>query len=810
MADDFASVFLSLEERRRLREAGVGLAVRRRARLLAVTANPTAPARPPAPTPGASSSPCARSSRTCPCSTSSLTSGQRNPDAILFARMPGKLGLSTEQIERCRAHARRVAEGVRRETEPFTTVSTERTVLRLLGVDGVDADEVPIPNRVVASLQEAGRLSRGAAVWMGSALARGRGQRRRGRAASVGSVGARRPSRSIPGWRDAVAPLVEGTLETDPPQPRRARAPDRRASARGAPPALRDRRDRQHPRGRRPGRRGRPRRGPVHRGHPFDRAVAPRPRSLRRDDRRLRRDLRHAGKLPADAGGARPPRARDRPLRPPRELLLGTLHARDRGDGRARAPRHDVERRALRDHLPGHQPVPDPHRPELLAAHQRGRGRRHQHRRGQLPDDRRRRRAGARRCSPRSSSTNAWPGTRVWPTGRSGSATPSRSIPSSRTASSSRSPRPRPRARSSRTRPLKYMPPTKHMTGNVFRGYQQNALFVLTSVATGQSIHLLGMLTEALHTPFLHDRWLAIEQARDDPAKRPASLRRDRVPARTDAWSAARARSSTAPSASSPGSPSGASSRRWPRASSPTRGGPATRARGYDGVVRRDPGYANPFLEAWSEMAAGRRRERGAPVRPYGDKKGDGAVQISFTLPVPKSAVAVEAAKRYVAKMGIREPYVTLAEAIAPGFTYFVVYGRATHDVDLGGHHGRGGSGRRAGTRGDRRRDRAAIRPARRRSGLRPRERRPHDGSRRDLQHEGITPGTTGSSATTRSMRATSARRFRWRRSCGRSGTRRRRRAGFGHGDAERDPRPAPDRPRGHARSRGRCGTASC
>ena len=60
--------------------------------------------------------------------------------------------------------------------------------------------------------------------------------------------------------------------------------------------------------------------------------------------------------------------------------------------------------------------------------------------------------------------------------------------------------------------PLKYMPPTKHMTGNVFRGYEQNTLFALTSVATRQSIHLLGMLTEALHTPFLHDRWLAIDQ----------------------------------------------------------------------------------------------------------------------------------------------------------------------------------------------------------------------------------------------------------------------------------------------------------
>lgn len=70
-------------------------------------------------------------------------------------------------------------------------------------------------------------------------------------------------------------------------------------------------------------------------------------------------------------------------------------------------------------------------------------------------------------------------------------------------------------------------------------------------------------------------------------------------------------------------------------------------------------------------------------VRPYGDKKNDGAVQISFTLPIPRSAVATEAAKRYVAKMGIREPYVTLAEAIAPDFTYFVVYGRSPHDIDV-------------------------------------------------------------------------------------------------------------------------------
>src|SRR5262245_55279485 len=87
--------------------------------------------------------------------------------------MASKLGLSAETIASCRRLARQVADGVRRETEPFTTVSTERTVLRLLGVDGVDAEEVPIPNRVVESLQSCGKLARGAAVWMGSALASG-------------------------------------------------------------------------------------------------------------------------------------------------------------------------------------------------------------------------------------------------------------------------------------------------------------------------------------------------------------------------------------------------------------------------------------------------------------------------------------------------------------------------------------------------------------------------------------------------------------------------------------------------------------
>ncbi|MEE0741406.1 MAG: lysine 5,6-aminomutase subunit alpha [Emergencia sp.] len=61
---------------------------------------------------------------------------------------------------------------------------------------------------------------------------------------------------------------------------------------------------------------------------------------------------------------------------------------------------------------------------------------------------------------------------------------------------------------------LKYMPPTKFMTGNIFKGHLQDALFNLVTVWTNQSLLLTGMLTEAIHTPLMQDRYLAIENAR--------------------------------------------------------------------------------------------------------------------------------------------------------------------------------------------------------------------------------------------------------------------------------------------------------
>lgn len=62
--------------------------------------------------------------------------------------------------------------------------------------------------------------------------------------------------------------------------------------------------------------------------------------------------------------------------------------------------------------------------------------------------------------------------------------------------------------------PLKYMPPTKFMTGNIFRGHIQDALFNMIGIWTNQGLQLLGMPTEAIHTPFMSDRYLSIENAK--------------------------------------------------------------------------------------------------------------------------------------------------------------------------------------------------------------------------------------------------------------------------------------------------------
>ncbi|MBI3072609.1 MAG: D-lysine 5,6-aminomutase subunit alpha [Deltaproteobacteria bacterium] len=61
--------------------------------------------------------------------------------------------------------------------------------------------------------------------------------------------------------------------------------------------------------------------------------------------------------------------------------------------------------------------------------------------------------------------------------------------------------------------PIKWMPPTKHKTGDIFTSHVHDGLFNLTGVLTRQGIELLGMFSEAVHNPYLHDRFLSLKSA---------------------------------------------------------------------------------------------------------------------------------------------------------------------------------------------------------------------------------------------------------------------------------------------------------
>jgi len=62
---------------------------------------------------------------------------------------------------------------------------------------------------------------------------------------------------------------------------------------------------------------------------------------------------------------------------------------------------------------------------------------------------------------------------------------------------------------------------------------------------------------------------------------------------------------------------------------------------------------------------------------------GDGAIQLSFTLPVEASPQAQEAAKLYVEKCGLKEVHVSAMESMGMGFSYFVVFAKAKHAIDF-------------------------------------------------------------------------------------------------------------------------------
>jgi beta-lysine 5,6-aminomutase beta subunit len=70
-------------------------------------------------------------------------------------------------------------------------------------------------------------------------------------------------------------------------------------------------------------------------------------------------------------------------------------------------------------------------------------------------------------------------------------------------------------------------------------------------------------------------------------------------------------------------------------------------------------------------------------LRAYGDRAGDGLVQLSFTLELLPSPRAKEAARRFAEAHGLDEVLITCMEQCGPSHSYFVAYGQSRHVVDL-------------------------------------------------------------------------------------------------------------------------------
>ena len=84
--------------------------------------------------------------------------------------MESKINLDTKLVNQCRNLARNIAKETQEFIERHTTVSVERTVCRLLGIDGVNDYQVPLPNIVVDNIKKGGGLSLGAAIYIGNAM----------------------------------------------------------------------------------------------------------------------------------------------------------------------------------------------------------------------------------------------------------------------------------------------------------------------------------------------------------------------------------------------------------------------------------------------------------------------------------------------------------------------------------------------------------------------------------------------------------------------------------------------------------------
>lgn len=70
-------------------------------------------------------------------------------------------------------------------------------------------------------------------------------------------------------------------------------------------------------------------------------------------------------------------------------------------------------------------------------------------------------------------------------------------------------------------------------------------------------------------------------------------------------------------------------------------------------------------------------------IKPFGDHVEDGVIQLSFSLPVARSAVAKRAARAFAEALGLRDVEVVHEIGLCSGASYYIVYARTDRAVDL-------------------------------------------------------------------------------------------------------------------------------
>ena len=81
-----------------------------------------------------------------------------------------KLGLNWKYVDEARSSAKNIAEKVQGFVDVYSTVSVERTICRFFEIDGVNDEDIPLPNVLIDHLKENNSLSSGAAFYISNAM----------------------------------------------------------------------------------------------------------------------------------------------------------------------------------------------------------------------------------------------------------------------------------------------------------------------------------------------------------------------------------------------------------------------------------------------------------------------------------------------------------------------------------------------------------------------------------------------------------------------------------------------------------------